>query len=1198
MNKLMTMILFVVGMMLAQSSFAVAPTIKILPQDVTVNVDQTYTFSVTADNFSHYEIQFTTLFNSNLLEFVSYSDINPLLQDFNLNYNPPGSGYPEGLLASWLDPNLQVVTLPAGTVLFKFTVKGKAPGTSQVTVPCGGDYVCEAIDKNDNTFNNFPSVPANVTVAGTQVFDGFTLSISCETGPTGSEVCVNVVAEKDFTNIAALQMDIAFDNTKLAFTTFKNCNATLGIDCASGNNYFVTGGRIYVTWNASASQLPAGVTLPDGSVLFQMCFTVLAPTGTTIPIAFSDEPFTKNEFYDNNDQQLTNVTLINGCINAGTGVVNEKITLTASQESATTGSLSCVKITAVHFDSLALLQFGISWDNSVVTFNKIQNCNALLGLANCGSAPTFQPQPNGKEIRFKWTDPNPASGKGVTIPDNATLFEVCYNVIGAAGKSTDITLGTIAGDTAKAVDVKGKVFDMVFKKGKITVPTASTVTLAVTDKDVCPGTTVCIPITTTNFTNINSMEFAVHWDSTKLKLVGIQNCNAALNFNCSFTGGNFFKLFDDLIVSWFSQSGGCVTLPAGATLFEMCFQVIGTNGMSSPLNIIENPNTMALEIIDCDGNVLDVNTINQNIAITNAVCCNLVVNKTVANTTCKGSSDGSIFLNVTGGVGPYSYMWDNTPLNTNNNSSLLAGFYNVTVKDTGNPGCSTTVTQIQVKDGDDLNLTSTITPAECNCTGGSILINVTGGTPILYNWTPSASQNPNTNLSCGTYSVVVTSQSGCQKTLTNLVITAKPSNLNIFADVFNPKCHGSCDGLISASVTPLDPSAVYVWNTTPPQNTQTASNLCAGVYIVSVTDADGCSKSASFELSDPDSLLLVTSSDSASAPSSKNGKAIVTASGGTNIFTYKWNTTPPQTTATATGLGKGNYTVTVTDSNGCTKIATVTVSAKDTIIIPPPPVTDTVVLVNLLASTYHSFGVSCQGECDGTIKAIAPDSAVQPLSYAWSGSASGQKGEIAIQLCAGAYNVVITDANGVKYKKKYALTLSPPPALNLQVVVGTNPTPTATAIVDGGVPPYSYKINNDPYSSVNVFNIDGYSPVTILVTDANGCQAIETVNGPLTRNCDDARLVITPNGDDLNEYFVLGCANNFPCNKLMIFDRFGRILYQKSGYLNDWNGKDDQGNPLPEGGYFWAFEYYTQTPCPNLATVKPYVAKGSITIVR
>ncbi|HMG15557.1 MAG TPA: gliding motility-associated C-terminal domain-containing protein, partial [Saprospiraceae bacterium] len=568
--------------------------------------------------------------------------------------------------------------------------------------------------------------------------------------------------------------------------------------------------------------------------------------------------------------------------------------------------------------------------------------------------------------------------------------------------------------------------------------------------------------------------------------------------------------------------------------------------------------------------------------------------------TCKGGSDGSIVANVSGGIGPYSYKWTPQvpPLDSKIYSNIPAGFYNLTVTDTGNPGCTKVVTQIEVKDGEDFKITATVTQAECNCTGGSILINSMGGTPVLFAWTPFVpSKNPNDNIPCGLYSVVVTSQGGCQKTLTNIEVTAKSSTLSVFADVFNPKCFGGCDGLISAAVSPNDPNATFKWNDQYHQNTQTADSLCAGVYIVTATDSEGCTKTASFELADPAEIILSTSSDSASSPNSKNGKAIVTANGGTGAYTYKWNTIPPQVTSIATGLGKGSYTVTVTDGNGCTKSAIVIVGAKDTTIITPVD-TSNVLIINLLAGIYHNYGISCQGECDGTIKAIPPSKAVPPLSYAWSGSASSQKGQTAIQLCAGSYNVVITDANGAKFTSKQAITLTAPPSLNLQVVTGLNPTPTATALVDGGVAPYSYKLNEGPYSSVNIFNIDCNFPVSILALDANGCQAIQTIPGPCTTDCNEARLVITPNGDDINEYFVLGCANNYPCNKLTIFDRFGRIMYVKSGYLNDWNGVDNTGIPLPEGGYFWAFEYYHQIPCPNLLTVKPYVAKGSITIVR
>ncbi|HMW76113.1 MAG TPA: gliding motility-associated C-terminal domain-containing protein, partial [Saprospiraceae bacterium] len=121
--------------------------------------------------------------------------------------------------------------------------------------------------------------------------------------------------------------------------------------------------------------------------------------------------------------------------------------------------------------------------------------------------------------------------------------------------------------------------------------------------------------------------------------------------------------------------------------------------------------------------------------------------------------------------------------------------------------------------------------------------------------------------------------------------------------------------------------------------------------------------------------------------------------------------------------------------------------------------------------------------------------------------------------------------------------------------------------------------------------VDGYEPLTVIVQDKNNCTITKTVVGPLGRDCNEARLVITPNGDGINDYLILACANVFTLNKFTVFDRWGKVLLTRSGYTNDWDGVDKQGNPLPEGGYFWALEYINQNG--NLE-----VAKGSITIVR
>ena len=446
MNKLFSMILFFLAISVAQTS-AMAPSIKINPLDATINVDETITYNVTADNFNHISVEFTVLFDAGKLDFVSYSDINPLLEEFNVNYIPPGDPiFPEGVKVSWLDPNFLPKTLPNGSILFKITLKGKSPGNTLITVPCGGAYVCEAIDGNGNVFDNFPpTTPANLLITGTVVYDNFTIGISNEVGAPGSEVCVKVQALNDFDNITLMQMRMEWDVSKLQFKNVKNCNSTIALNCS--NDIFFNGSALFLSWFADPNTAPNGYSLPDGSTLFEICFTVLEPLGTTVPVIFKDEQFSKNEFSDVNGP-ITDLTLVNGSVTSGnSGGAPEKITLTGAQVTGSSGSTVCVKITPTNFDSLINLKFAITWDPAVVTLSGVQSCNPLLGIPSCNLG-TSQFQVVGGVLRFNWQAMASQLASGVTIANNATLFEVCFTVIGSAGSMSDINIGSASGFTA------------------------------------------------------------------------------------------------------------------------------------------------------------------------------------------------------------------------------------------------------------------------------------------------------------------------------------------------------------------------------------------------------------------------------------------------------------------------------------------------------------------------------------------------------------------------------------------------------------------------------------------------------------------------------------------------------------------------------------------------------------------------------
>jgi hypothetical protein len=229
--------------------------------------------------------------------------------------------------------------------------------------------------------------------------------------------------------------------------------------------------------------------------------------------------------------------------------------------------------------------------------------------------------------------------------------------------------------------------------------------------------------------------------------------------------------------------------------------------------------------------------------------------------------------------------------------------------------------------------------------------------------------------------------------------TLSATTMQINVTSTNPACAGSSNGtsaitFTTAGLTPYQ----YAWSNG--QTTTTASNLAAGSYSVTVTDASGCTATKSFTLTAPPALNVQATS-TAEVNDANNGTATAQPSGGTPPYSYLWNTVPPKTTMTITALNTGSYTVTVTDSKGCTMTATTMVGS----------------VVNCAVSSL-SLTVTDNGNGSATASSTGGN---PPYSYLWS---NGQTMPTATGLGTGSYSVTVTDAIGCTRTKTVSVVSS------------------------------------------------------------------------------------------------------------------------------------------------------------------------------
>lgn len=215
------------------------------------------------------------------------------------------------------------------------------------------------------------------------------------------------------------------------------------------------------------------------------------------------------------------------------------------------------------------------------------------------------------------------------------------------------------------------------------------------------------------------------------------------------------------------------------------------------------------------------------------------------NATC--IAGGKATANVSGGVGPYTYIWSASANNqtTQMAINLLPGVHGVTVTDAN--GCPASGSVTITQPGAPTAIISSSSPSGCTSNSGSATAGVTGGTgPFTYDWSNDGAEAIDndlptvTGLAAGTYTVTITDALGCTATAAVSIAASIPPTVVITAST-NANC--STPAAQQASVSGGTGPFTYLWDTG--ETTATAVNLFAGPHSVTVTDAAGCTATAS-----------------------------------------------------------------------------------------------------------------------------------------------------------------------------------------------------------------------------------------------------------------------------------------------------------------------------------------------------------------
>lgn len=462
------------------------------------------------------------------------------------------------------------------------------------------------------------------------------------------------------------------------------------------------------------------------------------------------------------------------------------------------------------------------------------------------------------------------------------------------------------------------------------------------------------------------------------------------------------------------------------------------------------------------------------------------------------------------------------------------------------------------------------------CAPFTVPFNTTGSSAPWFIWNFGDGSPPDTAktishtyTSIGTFTITlyaIDSLGVCvYKDSSKLVVTVGLPPVLTMAQV-NNKCFGDSNGTATITATGGVVPYTYVW-TPGSQTSITATGLAAGTYTVQVTDSVGCISHQTVVITEPTPVVgSVVNSTNVSCKGGTDGTATANATGGTGAISYSWSTAPMQGTALATGLAAGTYTCTMTDSNGCFVVDTV-------LITEPPGMT--------LTSTTTLAGC---GVNNGTAT-VSAGGGLAPYTYLWLTSPVQTASSVS-GLAVGTYSVIITDSKGCLEVQQVTINGVPPPQADFnyspEFVSYLEPLVSFYDASTGD--PYYWSWNfGDPASGSNdsssfqnpihTYSDTGYYCITLIVYDS-------------TRVCSDTAVkclkiepdftfyipnAFTPNHNGINEIFY-GYGTYIKEFEIMIFDRWGNLIFESNDLMKGWDGKvqgGSSGEMAQEDVYVW-----------------------------
>lgn len=449
-----------------------------------------------------------------------------------------------------------------------------------------------------------------------------------------------------------------------------------------------------------------------------------------------------------------------------------------------------------------------------------------------------------------------------------------------------------------------------------------------------------------------------------------------------------------------------------------------------------------------------------------------------------GSSTGKIVAGVSGGTPSYSYAWAEAGVimsgeTTDSIINLLGDTYQLSITDSHSCLADTSFV---VPDQSLLQINKYTTPVTCyGLSNGSAAVTIVNKDPAAtysYAWSNSGIDTVISNVPAAKYYITITETGGSNRLLVDSLTVTQPAVLNISSIVPDTiACYGNSNGVISVTMSGGTPNYIYNWSNGA--STESISQLPIGKYVLTVTDAHGCTDKDSATVIQNNPLVTnISVTQSITCNGYMNGRLTANVSGGQPVYSYLWDDPGSQTYSSATNLKAGLYSVMVTDSKGCHDTASYNLTE-------PAPIT---------FSSIDTSDVTCYSLSDGYI-AVKVAGGTAPYTYTWN-PAAGTTDSIS-DLPSFNYKLTVTDNTGICKNTSFSYMVKKPvTALGIAEVTGSHvdnlcygsSSGKLEVVAAGGWGNYEYSIDNTNWVTSPTFSSLASASYIVRVRDGGGCK--------------------------------------------------------------------------------------------------------------